>query len=520
VNAKRGEAFSCRRRAMASMARLASIGVGLAWAAGCGQGGGNGDAPAGGSSGLEVDLDPSQIPRDDTPSASGGTGGEPLEEPDPEPGPAGLPARGVSDFDREAQQAAPRADDARDLGGACQSTADCRMGLGCADVVFSGVGQPYMAGGYCSRWCEQDADCATLAAGAYCAVGFFGSDLNLCLSPCVTGDEGGAEKCGGREDLSCSIGRPPGIQDSCLPRCRSNADCPTGRCSSSTGLCETASIGATSPPGATCSTERTSCNGFCAPLSAGSSDGVCSGYCRLGSTCGAGPGSVCASEFFGLREGDGGTCEQACNTSMDCAAGYTACAPTGLLEAAGQPAKGCALVYSEPASLAPQRLSIEQLALASLPSSVMNVSTTSIFQGLSHRLSVEDGAVCVAGNLVGVGALLELHLQLRPNNGSALATPGLTGVSFDAEGPHVVRFDLYTTGRSFRYLSGANTAGDIGEGPQRIGTDQLFDIWAGDAPFDALEAPELEALAFSLSVEEGAGSFRFCLSNLALEFGE
>jgi hypothetical protein len=125
-----------------------------------------------------------------------------------------------------------------------------------------------------------------------------------------------------------------------------------------------------------------------------------------------------------------------------------------------------------------------------------------------------------SGSLVGVGALLELHLQLRPNNGAPLAAPGLSGFGFDAEGPHVVRFDVYTPGRSFRYLSGPNTAGDIAEGSQRIGTDQLFDIWAGDVPFDTVAPEELEALAFSLILEEGVGSFRFCLSNLAFELGE
>jgi hypothetical protein len=191
---------------------------------------------------------------------------------------------------------------------------------------------------------------------------------------------------------------------------------------------------------------------------------------------------------------------------------------TGFVDPSGEPRKGCAHVYSEAASLAPQRLSVEQLALAQLPSSVINVSTTSIFQGLSHRLAVEAGAVCVSGNLIGVGALLELDFQLRPNNGSPLDASSLSGFIFEAEGPHTVRFDAYTTPVAFyRYLSGPSTAGDLAEGPQRIGVDQLFDIFAGNAPWTAREAPQLDALRFSLIVEEGAGSFRFCLRNLALE---
>lgn len=113
-----------------------------------------------------------------------------------------------------------------------------------------------------------------------------------------------------------------------------------------------------------------------------------------------------------------------------------------------------------------------------------------------NRLTVEDDAVCVSGNVVGEsGALLELDFQLRPNNGSALDAAGLSGFSFDTEGPHVVRFDVFTPGSWYRYLLDPLTAGDLGEGPQRIGADQLFDIYAGDAPLSALESPQLEACA-------------------------
>jgi hypothetical protein len=161
---------------------------------------------------------------------------------------------------------------------------------------------------------------------------------------------------------------------------------------------------------------------------------------------------------------------------------------------------------------------VEGLALAALPSSIVRVSTTSIFEALSHRLSVEDGAVCVSGDVIGdFGALLELDFQIRPNNGLPLAAPGLSAVTFDAQGPHVVRFDVYTSSGYYRFLSNPNTAGDIGEGPQRIGVDQLFDIYSQNAPLQALEAPELEALSFSLILDDGPGPFRFCVKNLALE---
>ncbi len=466
-----------------------------------------------------VDIDPDQPSEPNDSVASGGAAGGPLiEAPDVElPGVVGTP-RGVSDFDAEAREPTPRAEDARGLGGACQSTSDCRAGFGCADVVFSGVNQSYIAGGYCSRWCEEDADCASLEPGAYCAPQYFGSDLSFCAKPCLTGEAGGASKCGGRPDVSCGVLRAPGVEALCVPRCTADTDCSRGHCSSSTGLCEVGLPPLALPVGAPCSA-RSSCNGFCAASSAGSEQGVCSGYCRLGSTCGEGPGSVCSSEHFGLRDGDGGTCEQACTTSEDCTPVYTACAPTGFVGPGGEPRKGCARVYAEPESLAPQRLSVEQLALAFLPASVINVSTTSIFQALSHRLAVEAGAVCVTGNVIGeFGALLELNFQLRPNNGSPLVASGLSAFSFDAEGPHVVRFDVYTTpGRFYRYLLDPNTAGDVAEGPQRLGTDQLFDIFAGDTPFAALEAPELEALSFSLVLDDGPGPFRFCVKNLALE---
>ena len=486
-----------------------------------------------------------QHPRSSSPSGKGGEGGNLQDLPAGQAAATGAPAAGaaprdstlepsaatlpflperpaprlVTDFEREAVAASPRAADARGLGGACQSTAECRPGLGCADVVFSGVGETHIAGGYCSRWCEQDADCAALVPDSFCAVKYFGSDLNLCLASCLTGDTQGAEKCGGRQDLSCGRSPPAGYERTCLPNCRDNSDCATGTCSASHGLCDARLSALAAPLGALCQANNSSyCNGFCATSAPGATLGVCSGFCRLGSTCGEGAGSVCAATEFGQREGDGGICEQSCSSSLDCRAGYTACAPTGFLLPSGERQAGCSQVYAAPVNLTSQTLSVEQLQAATLGSSVLKVSTNSIFEALSQRLDVQNGAVCVTGDVVGTfGALLYLEFQLRPNNGPPLDASTFSAFTLDVQGPHVVRLDAYAHGTMFRYLTPARDAGDLGEGPQRIGFDELFDIFHGDTPFSSSDAAQLEAVQFSLIMDDGPGPFRLCIGNFALQ---
>lgn len=471
-----------------------------------------------------------------------------VDEPDPSPGDDTLgggsanvsdtprPSLGqpretrlVNAFETEAEQDTPRAANAQGLGGACKTTADCRAGLGCADVAFSGSNQPYIAGGYCSRWCEDSSDCAALEPESYCEVGLFGTGLNLCLKTCVSGEleDGSDAKCGGRADLACGYMPAPGIVRQCGPRCASDAQCETGRCNPYTGLCDTRLTNGPTPVGALCTGNTASfCNGSCgipcygncgAPWNEGNR-GLCVGSCQLGSTCGEGPGTVCAAEEYGLRPGDGGKCQPECDTSADCEAGYTACAPTGLLLPSGEPQKGCTAIYREPTSIAPQRLSVEQMPTVNMPGGVLTVSTSSIFLALSHRLHVEDGAVCVTGSVSEGTALIYLDFQFRPNNGPAFDASNLSALTFDAAGPHVVRLDIAATGREYRFLSpDPRIAGDVGEGPQRIGFDQLFDIYAGNAPFLPAAAAELEALRFSVILDEGPGPFRYCMSNLAFE---
>jgi hypothetical protein len=224
---------------------------------------------------------------------------------------------------------------------------------------------------------------------------------------------------------------------------------------------------------------------------------------------------VCAALEFGVREGDGGSCEHGCSSSDDCVAGYTACAPTGRLLASGAREAGCSPVYGAPASLAPQRLSVEQLAAASIDSRVMRVSTTSIFQGLSHRLDVQDGAVCVTGNVVGVSVVLYLDFQLRPINGPPLDASAFSALTMDVEGPYLLNMDVYAHGTPYSYLITRGEAGDLGEGPQRVGFDQLFALYGAYAPLSALDAAQLEAVQFSLILKENSGPFRLCISNFA-----
>jgi hypothetical protein len=422
--------------------------------------------------------------------------------------------RSVTDFESEAQEPTPRAADARGLGGACRSTAECRPGLGCADVVFTGTGESNLAGGYCSRWCEQDADCAALDPGSLCSVRQLGSNLSFCLAPCQTG-ETPEEKCGGRQDVSCGFTAPAGYGRTCLPNCTADSDCVTGRCNAAFGLCDARLSPLAAPVGSPCQA-NTSCNGVCEASFPDNTRGICTGYCRLGSTCGDGAGNVCAALEFGVREGDGGSCEHGCSSSDDCIAGYTACAPTGRLLASGEREAGCSLVYGAPASLAPQRLSVEQLAAANIDSRVMRVSTTSIFQGLSHRLDVQDGAVCVTGNVVGVGALVYLDFQLRPINGAPVDASAFSAFTLDVDGPHLVRLDAYAHGTMYRYLSAPNEAGALGEGPQRVGFDQLFDIFNRDTPFLPVDAAQLDAVQFTVLLEDNSGPFRLCIGDFAL----
>jgi hypothetical protein len=429
-------------------------------------------------------------------------------------------SRLVDAFETEAREGVERVADAQGLGGACRTTADCKAGLGCANAAYSGVNTPHIAGGYCSRWCETSTDCERLEVGSYCSVNHWDSALNFCLAPCVTGAGDGAAKCGGRDDVQCGFLPAPGVDTYCSPRCTGDADCQTGRCNAYNGLCDTTLEDRPVRVGPACSESNPSaCNGNCVLAWPDSDRGLCIGYCRLGSTCGQGPGTVCAPAEFGLREGDGGRCERVCSTSADCVAGYTACSPTGFITPSGESQRGCAQIYDAPASLAPQRLSVEQLTNAALPLFPIAVSTTSIFQALSHRLDVQEGAVCVTGETSASGGVLYLDFQFQPNNGSALDASQFSGVVFDTTGAHVVRLDVFASGREYSYLTpDRRDAGDVGEGPQVIGFEQFFDIFAGDAPLLAGAAAELAALRFSV-VLDGSGPFRFCVDDLDLQPG-
>jgi hypothetical protein len=245
---------------------------------------------------------------------------------------------------------------------------------------------------------------------------------------------------------------------------------------------------------------------------------VCTGYCRLGSTCGEGEGNVCAPGYAELRVGDSGRCEQSCETSLDCTQGLTACAPTGFLLASGEPQRGCVATYSEPHNLASQRLSREALELATLAEGVINVSTASIFEAVSHRLTVEDGAVCVTGEVIGdFGGLLELSFQMAASNGALFDASAFSAFAFDAEGEGVVRFDAYAPTSFYRLLTVPRAAADIGEGHQRVPFAELIDLFsADDARF---EPTRLQSVRFTLIFEDGPGPFRFCVSNFALEAG-
>lgn len=241
------------------------------------------------------------------------------------------------------------------LGATCSADTDCGSlrcyGAEVQDAVFSGG----PAHGYCSKPCEEDADCAAIVPGALCAENVAYGTEGRCLLGCERTpgrwfDELPAGKCQDRGDVACSAGidRPGAAyfepsQFACVPWCGSDSDCPAPlRCSPYNGTCQETLPENRLPMGSACDPTATNrCEGLCADFSAlqqpGSGPpGMCSRACAIGSPetttqCGGPDSGLCGYFFADVRgPGDVSFCMPACDTHADCRAAELGMYCTGL----------------------------------------------------------------------------------------------------------------------------------------------------------------------------------------------
>jgi hypothetical protein len=138
---------------------------------------------------------------------------------------------------------APEASKLPRLGGACQSDGECPGGATCLTTGGQGLfgGGPPV--GTCVAPCDLTAGCSRFAS-AVCvnakdptAAGDAGVSGGLCFENCSLGGSGGA-KCHGLAHVACApIEGAPGVGGYCRPICSSNADCSSGACDPTRGVC-------------------------------------------------------------------------------------------------------------------------------------------------------------------------------------------------------------------------------------------------------------------------------------------
>lgn len=227
------------------------------------------------------------------------------------------------------------------LGGACQGNGDCAAGLICirpndnvSTISPAGVGN-----GVCTAECLANPALCDPLGGSCLAV-----DANqqgtvtraICFENCTLGPHA---KCHNREDIVCEPVDQAETQFQCVPLCVTNADCAGRKCDPASGLCVDALPPAGKSVGSGCTVvsgqRNTECDdGVCLPLATvpdgGSGPGVCSGFCRLGTSAACGfragplvPGSPTAACVLpwgatGYDVGDLGLCLQLCDSVGDC----------------------------------------------------------------------------------------------------------------------------------------------------------------------------------------------------------
>jgi len=224
------------------------------------------------------------------------------------------------------------------VGSRCGSDADCGTGGTCFTAdgkQYLGAGGP--AAGYCTFVCVADGDCTAHDVQSECQpIGANGA--KYCLRTCLSQDaEPGEAKCLNRPDVVCesiaadglaliTVERQPGH---CVPRCGSDADCPTGRiCHRQAGIC-TSFPPPGSPIGSACSLE-TDCDGHECEDRGSDNVGTCTALCTLGAKSGCGyarddasRGAACVTakvqaNRFSEGPGDVGLCRELCDVDSDC----------------------------------------------------------------------------------------------------------------------------------------------------------------------------------------------------------
>ncbi len=207
----------------------------------------------------------------------------------------------------------------------CTTDSDCGADGVCIkstdnEPVFNGG----PANGYCSKACNDDADC-----GPGTCVKAQGETVGKCLLDCTIGPplEGNIyqdldpEKCHGRTDLRCTpLANNGGTV--CLPVCGSDSQCDPGRfCHHKFGVCtDAASSGL--EMGAACTQNDDQCDGVCINFTGGAT--ACSNPCSLGGEtidtpeCGGLASGICAYFPADNGLGDYAYCAAACTSHDDC----------------------------------------------------------------------------------------------------------------------------------------------------------------------------------------------------------
>jgi hypothetical protein len=229
----------------------------------------------------------------------------------------------------------------------CTGDTDCGGDLTCVlpgddNPVFGG-GAP---GGFCTKPCSVDADCAVEGGICYRPDPTQGGTCTLAcgFGPPITGVGGlfdplMAVKCRARDDVRCI---PYGTTEgACVPTCGSDSQCSLfgGHCDPRTAVCVTSPSGG-DPTGSTCdpSKEVDTCAGLCVGFQTG--DSMCSAPCVLG---GAGIGSpacdgpthgLCAFHPAANGPGDTGFCTPSCAFQSDCQTPNFWCFGVALLSSA------------------------------------------------------------------------------------------------------------------------------------------------------------------------------------------
>jgi hypothetical protein len=224
------------------------------------------------------------------------------------------------------------------VGAACESNDDCSGGvcLRADGNDYLGAGGP--AGGYCTFACSDPGgnECAAHDPQSRC-VGLGPNQATYCIRTCLSKDaEPGEAKCLNRSNLVCESIAADGVvslaverQDGvCVPRCGSDAECPSGRvCHRQGGICtDVRSPGA--PTGSSCTLD-TNCDGKACEGRVGGV-GTCTAECVLGALAGCGYAhdeplrkAACLTALvsagrFSEGPGDLGLCQELCDVDADC----------------------------------------------------------------------------------------------------------------------------------------------------------------------------------------------------------